>query len=147
MTALLVAAGGFLVMELAGAMAHRFLLHGPWWPLHRSHHLRPSAPVQAGDLVPFVLALLWSGVLVAVLSWWPPLAWLAVGALVQVALHVLVHDLGIHRRFGLPRMPLLDPWARAHERHHRTLGPPYGVLLAVRRRRPVADAAAPAASA
>ena len=134
MTALLVATGGFLALELVGALAHRFLLHGPWWSLHRSHHLRPSASVQSGDLVPLVLVLVWSGALVAGRAWWSPLAWFAAGALAQVLLHVLVHDRGIHRRFGLPRVPLLGPWVRAHDRHHRTLGKPYGVLLAVSRR-------------
>lgn len=120
---------GFAVMEVAGALAHRWLLHGPWWPLHRSHHLRPSQRVQAGDAVPLVLSALWLLALLAGLAWWWPLLWVSVGALAQLGLHVAVHDLVIHRRFGGPRLPGLRHWADAHEVHHRTNGPPYGVLL------------------
>lgn len=128
-TAVALVIAGFLLMEGAGAVAHRFLLHGPWWPLHRSHHLRPAQLVQAGDLVPAVLGALWLGVAAAGLRWWWPLVWLAAGALLQLGLHVAVHDLAIHRRVGWLPVPGLARWAGAHDVHHRTLGPPYGVLV------------------
>jgi beta-carotene 3-hydroxylase len=129
LTALTLVIAGFLLMEVAGAVAHRFLLHGPWWPLHRSHHLRPSQMIQAGDLVPVVLAALWLAAGAVGLRWFWPVVWLSAGALLQLALHVAVHDLAIHRRLRWLPLPALDRWERAHEVHHRTLGPPYGVLV------------------
>ena len=75
-------AAGFVAMEYVAAAAHRYLMHGPLWALHRSHHAPGHRRgVQANDL----FALLFAGVAIALFAaggvWRSaPLWWAGAGA-------------------------------------------------------------------
>jgi beta-carotene 3-hydroxylase len=120
--ALFVAA--LLSMEAVAYLTHRYLMHGPLWCLHRSHHLPHRHRLEWNDLF---------GLLFAV----PSIILIDLGArqghslLLPIGLgmtgygviYFLFHDVVVHRRLRLPRVPQ-TPYLRriikAHLVHHRT---------------------------
>ncbi len=116
-------AAGFVAMEYIAAAAHRYLMHGPLWAMHRSHHAPGHRPgVQANDL----FALLFAGVAIALFAvggvWRSaPLWWAGAGATLYGAVYALVHDGVIHGRFGGRLGGARGPLRRvvqAHRLHH-----------------------------
>ncbi len=135
------AAAAFLVMEPATYAAHRWVMHGIGWVLHRSHHagrvtdLRArAAALEANDAFPCVFAS--CTILAMALGGRrpPPSAVIGVSAGVTAygLAYGLVHDVYIHARLGRPPgIAVLDRLADAHRLHHRFGGEPYGMLLPI----------------
>ncbi|MHB1930336.1 MAG: sterol desaturase family protein [Acidimicrobiales bacterium] len=121
----------FVVMEPVTYAAHRWVMHGVGWVLHRSHHRRRQGRWEANDWFPVMFAAatigamaVGTGVRSAAL-----VVPVAVGVTVYGVAYAFVHDVYIHARFG--RLPVVGPleWLReAHEIHHRFGREPYGML-------------------
>lgn len=138
MIAQVAAAGAaFVCMEPVTAVVHRWVMHGPGWVLHQSHHQsRPGVRrLEANDAYPVIFA----GSTVAVMalgSRVPALRLLlgvGVGVTAYGAAYAFVHDVMIHRRV-LPRLAAsgrLSGLRDAHGVHHRFGGAPYGMLWPV----------------
>lgn len=141
-----IAAAAFAVMEPVAYASHRWVMHGPGWGLHESHHQsRPRGP-EANDWYPvgFAAATMvamgaattrgWRGVLAA-----------GVGVSLYGAAYALVHEVYAHRRVPAlrRRAPALEALGRRHLHHHRRGGEPFGMLapLVVDRRPPASPAA------
>lgn len=115
---------GLIAMEAVAWATHRYLMHGPLWVWHRSHHEPRRGRFEANDLFGLVFAAL------AILLFWAgdrwDLAWMsgfAAGMTAYGALYVLVHDGLVHRRFPLPvtgRSGYLLRLRQAHHLHHAT---------------------------
>ncbi|MFP5376472.1 MAG: sterol desaturase family protein [Acidimicrobiia bacterium] len=135
MTVLLVA-GAFLGMELLVYVSHRFLMHGPGMPIHKSHHQRrPQPGFELNDVYPLIgstvaMAGFALGLNVEGLA---PLLPMAVGLTLYGAAYFFVHDVYIHRR--LPwfeaELGICERLKAAHRVHHLWGGEPYGMLLPV----------------
>ena len=139
MSALLAGVVAFLVMEPVTYAAHRWVMHGAGWVLHRSHHRRkPIAGwrdrFEANDWFPVMFA----GVTIAAMALGTGvrsahlLVPLGVGVTLYGAAYAFVHDVYIHARFA--RLPVLGPLERlrdAHAIHHLLGGEPYGMLCPI----------------
>lgn len=123
---------GFVLMEPVTWAAHRFVMHGRGWVLHRSHHApRTDRRLEANDAYPVIFGSVVGGAMAVGFNvdGWSWLVPLAVGVTAYGAVYALVHDGYIHRRFPMLRgRRTLDALARAHAVHHRTGGEPYGML-------------------
>ncbi|MGI8753670.1 MAG: sterol desaturase family protein [Acidimicrobiales bacterium] len=136
----------FIVMEPVTYAAHRWVMHGLGWTLHRSHHrarrsapssaVRPSraAQVEANDWFPVMFAAATMGAMAMATA--QPRAHLllpvGVGVTAYGAAYAAVHDLYIHGRFvRLPTIPPLERLRDAHALHHRYGGEPYGMLCPI----------------
>jgi beta-carotene 3-hydroxylase len=129
----LVVLGSLCAMEAVTYLAHRFVMHGLGWALHRSHHEWSARHLEANDAYPVVfggltLAAMAVGyqvpldVLVAVTA----------GVSVYGCAYVFVHDVYIHGRLGrLPQVAVLEHLKRAHGLHHLFGGEPFGMLLPI----------------
>ena len=114
----------FVAMEGVAWAVHRYVMHGPLWILHRSHHAPRAGGMEANDL----FGLLFAAVAIALFcvgadQRWSPLWWAAAGITVYGALYALVHDALAHRRWGLPvraRGRYLRGLVQAHRLHHMT---------------------------
>ncbi len=142
----IVAVVAFIVMEPATYAAHRWVMHGAGWVLHRSHHrarrpgkapaIQPSraAQVEANDWFPVIFAAATIAAM-ALASAQPRVHLLlpvGVGVTAYGAAYAAVHDLYIHGRFV--RLPIIRPLERlrdAHALHHRYGGEPYGMLCPI----------------
>ena len=114
---------GLVGMEAVAWTTHRFLMHGPLWCWHRSHHEPRRGMLETNDLfgvifaAPAIALFVVAGKLQA-----PALAWLAGGMTAYGALYTLMHDGLVHRRFPLPISAhgYLGRLVQAHHLHHRT---------------------------
>lgn len=109
-------------MEGVAWAAHRFLMHGPLWRLHRSHHQPGRHGPQLNDL----FGLLFASVAIALFVLGarlgaPWLWWAGAGVTAYGAVYALVHDGLIHGRFGFRPATARGPLRRvvqAHRLHH-----------------------------
>jgi beta-carotene 3-hydroxylase len=135
MRTVLIAVLAFVLMEPVTCAMHRFVMHGLGRRLHASHHRLRRAHWEANDLFPVMFA----GVVMTALalaydtSWEGAVVPAAFGVTGYGAVYAMVHDLYIHRRFGVLQrsVPVLDRLAAAHRVHHLYGGAPYGMLLPV----------------
>lgn len=149
---LVAAVVAFVLMEPLTYAAHRWVMHGLGWVLHRSHHRLRRGGLEANDAFPVMFASLTVAAMAAATEVRSLRVLLAVGVGVTAygAAYAFVHDVYIHRRLGsLPVWGPLERLKAAHELHHRYGGEPYGMLCPVvpRQLRERAGAASPPVAA
>ncbi|WBA42230.1 sterol desaturase family protein [Hymenobacter canadensis] len=117
-----ISATTFLGMEFVAWFMHRFVLHGPLWFLHRSHHVRHPHRFERNDFF-----FLFYGSLSALLiiygapekDW---RFWMGVGIAAYGTLYFFVHDVLIHGRMRFwrkSRNTYLRALNMAHKMHHK----------------------------
>ena len=136
---LLAGSVAFVAMEPLTYAAHRWVMHGVGWTLHRSHHLRRRHATwkdrfEANDWFPvaFATATIGAMALGTGFSSVAVLVPIGVGVTAYGAAYAFVHDVYIHSRLG--RLPALAPLERlrdAHAIHHLFGGEPYGMLCPI----------------
>ena len=112
-------------MEVVAWATHRFLMHGPLWCLHRSHHEPRSGRFELNDLFAAYFSLpsmvlislgtkAWGGHVV-----WAPALWLGLGMTGYGAIYAMFHDGLVHGRFRSPLpLKLMKRLVQAHRLHH-----------------------------
>lgn len=121
----------FLGMEGAAWLAHKYIMHGLLWRLHKDHHQKESKGfVEHNDFFFLIFAL--PGI--AALFFGKQndygfLFWIGVGITLYGIVYFLIHDIFIHQRFKIFRNSnsiYLKALRRAHKMHHRHLGKEHG---------------------
>ena len=121
--------GMFLFLATVAAMegvayaAHRWVMHGPGWFLHASHHRPRTGTWEANDLYAAIfaipsIALLYAGVQ---LGLWPGFTWIGAGIAAYGAIYFGFHDVIVHRRIPnryVPRSGYMKRIIQAHRLHH-----------------------------
>ena len=112
-------------MEVVAYVTHRWVMHGPGWFLHRSHHRHREGVFEANDLYALIFAipsilLLYGGVNLGWDSWT-----ISVGAGIAASglIYFGFHDVIVHRRLSLryvPRSAYMKRIVQAHRLHHAT---------------------------
>lgn len=111
------------VMEGVAYVAHRWVMHGPGWFLHASHHRPRHGMFEANDLYAVIFAvpsfvLLLGGVR---LGWGAGYAWAGAGIAAYGAIYFGFHDVIVHRRVAhryVARGRYLKRIVQAHRLHH-----------------------------
>jgi beta-carotene 3-hydroxylase len=96
--------GTVLLMEVVAWAVHKYIMHGPGWGWHRSHHVEHEGTLEKNDLY----AVLFAGfavVLVIFSSGQGPLYWVGIGMSVYGALYFFVHDGLVHQRWPFRYVP------------------------------------------
>lgn len=112
-----------LAMEGVAYVAHRWVMHGPGWVLHASHHAPRTGIWELNDLYAAIfavpsIALLLGGVQ---LGWWPGCAWIGAGIAGYGAIYFGFHDVIVHQRVPhryVPRWRYMKRIVQAHRIHH-----------------------------
>ncbi|WP_369062279.1 sterol desaturase family protein [Caulobacter sp. 73W] len=109
-------------MEGVAWATHRYIMHGPMWRWHRSHHEPRLGAFELNDLFAVVFAALAIGLFaLGAATKIAALTYCAAGVTAYGALYALVHDGLVHRRFWLPVKPrqgYLLRLVQAHHLHH-----------------------------
>ena len=115
-----IVAATVVLMELVAAAVHRFVMHGPGWGWHRSHHEPRSGRLERNDLYALVFAGI-SILLFLLGERWPLLWWVGLGLVAYGLFYALLHDGLVHRRLPVgitPRRGYLKRLVQAHRLHH-----------------------------
>lgn len=110
-----------LAMEGVALLTHKYLMHGPGWGWHRSHHEPHEGVLEKNDLYAVVFGALALALFVFASAEFGPLYWVAIGLTVYGLLYAVVHDGLVHQRWPfrhVPRNPYLKRLVQAHRLHH-----------------------------
>ena len=119
--------GTILAMELVAYVAHRWVMHGPGWFLHASHHGERDGLFELNDFYALIFAipsfvLLLGGVQ---LGWGTWATWVGAGIAAYGAIYFGFHDVIVHQRIAhryVARSPYMKRIVQAHRLHHVTSG-------------------------
>jgi beta-carotene 3-hydroxylase len=121
----------FVAMECMAWLAHKYLMHGFLWFLHKDHHKKDDGQVfEKNDFfflifaTPAILLFLYGTVSGNYMA-----MGVAAGITIYGFCYFLVHDIFIHQRFKWFRNTnniYLKAIRRAHKMHHKHLGKEHG---------------------
>lgn len=114
------------LMEAVAWATHKWVMHGPLWSLHESHHRARRGAFERNDWFA-VMGVAISCVLIFMgtqLMLGTVFTWLGIGFTVYGIIYFLFHDVLVHRRIAHN----ITPWSRylrrivqAHRLHHVTM--------------------------
>ena len=119
----LVFLGSILGMEVVAWLIHKYLMHGPLWVLHESHHRRREGRCELNDVFGLFFALPSMVLIYFGVRGQPYLLAIGLGMTAYGALYFFFHDMLVHKRVRLPFTPkrgYLKRVIEAHTLHHRT---------------------------
>ncbi|MBK7284345.1 MAG: sterol desaturase family protein [Sphingomonadales bacterium] len=112
-----------IAMEGVAYVAHRWVMHGPGWFLHASHHRARVGRWEANDLYALIFAI--PSIL---LFWWgiglgngALYAWAGGGIAAYGAIYFGFHDVIVHKRIHhryIPASNYMKRIIQAHRLHH-----------------------------
>lgn len=112
-----------IFMEGFAYVAHRWLMHGPGWFLHKSHHRPRTGMFELNDLYAVIFAVpsisfFWYGI---GLGHGALYAWIGGGIAAYGAIYFGFHDVIVHKRVGhryIPKSDYMKRIMQAHRLHH-----------------------------
>jgi len=108
-------------MEVFAWAVHKYIMHGPGWGWHESHHVETDGVFEKNDLYAVVFSSMAAGLFIAGSLWWPPLWFVALGLTIYGLLYGFVHDGLVHQRwpfFVKTRGGYMKRLVQAHRIHH-----------------------------
>jgi beta-carotene 3-hydroxylase len=112
-----------VAMEGIAYLMHKYLMHGPLWFLHESHHRRERGRFELNDLFGLFFAI--PSIILIYLGTHgsPPLLAIGLGMTAYGAIYFGFHDVIVHHRIrhGIrPKNLYLQRIIKAHHIHHAT---------------------------
>jgi beta-carotene 3-hydroxylase len=114
---------GFVLMEVFGWAIHKYLMHGPLWSIHKTHHQPSKYFFELNDLFSLLFGSIAVGLIVLGVEQLDYRFWMGAGISLYGILYFFLHDVLIHKRvkwFERPKNAFLKGIFRAHQAHHRT---------------------------
>ena len=110
-------------MEVFAYAMHRWIMHGPGWLLHESHHRPRSGLLELNDLYALIFALPSVGLIFAgVHGGWGPVATSIGGGIAAYGfVYFAFHDVIVHKRIAnryVPKLSYMKRIVQAHRLHH-----------------------------
>jgi beta-carotene 3-hydroxylase len=114
---------GFAAMEFSGWFIHKYIMHGPLWRIHKTHHQPSKSFFELNDL----FSLLFGSIAVLLIYFGAPdldyRFWMGIGISLYGISYFFIHDVLVHRRvkwFDRPKNDFLKGIFKAHQAHHAT---------------------------
>jgi len=134
---IVVALLAFFLMEFVAWFAHKYIMHGLLWKLHKDHHQpNPETPVEHNDFFFLIFATPAIVLFIIGIKDFSIYFWIAVGITSYGMCYFVVHDLFIHQRIKVLRNAdsvYFRAIRKAHKIHHKHLGKEdgecFGMLL------------------
>lgn len=116
----------FCFMEFMAWFAHKYLMHGTLWFLHRDHHQLEPGFFEKNDAFFLIFAVpSWLNIMLGLMYGVNTAVWIGSGIAVYGIAYFLVHDVFIHQRFKWFRRTdniYFRAIRKAHKVHHKHLG-------------------------
>ncbi len=113
---------GFFGTELISAAIHRWLMHGPLWFIHESHHKPGKGFFQRNDVFTLIFGGTGIYLLLGGVNDFGVGFWLGLGISFYGVLYFFLHDMLVHRRvrgWVTTRFSYFRALQRAHRAHHK----------------------------
>ncbi|MBC6365650.1 sterol desaturase family protein [Algoriphagus sp. AK58] len=114
---------GFAAMEFSGWFIHKYLMHGPLWMIHKTHHQPSKSALELNDLFSLLFGSIAVVLILLGVQELDYRFWMGIGISLYGFLYFILHDVMVHRRlkwFDRPKNPFLKAIFKAHQAHHRT---------------------------
>ncbi|RZP29152.1 beta-carotene hydroxylase [bacterium] len=115
----------FICMEFIAWAAHKYVMHGFLWTLHKDHHVLTGKPLQRNDSFALIFAIPSAlGFILGSIYSNNILFFTGLGILFYGIAYLFVHDIFIHRRikiFKKPENSYLKAVLYEHRKHHSNL--------------------------
>jgi beta-carotene 3-hydroxylase len=114
---------GFILMEVFGWAIHKYLMHGPLWSIHKTHHRPSKYFFELNDLFSLLFGSIAVVLILKGVADFDYRFWVGLGISLYGMLYFFLHDVLIHRRmkwFQKPKNGFLIGILKAHQAHHRT---------------------------
>lgn len=110
-------------MEGVAYVMHRWVMHGPGWFLHESHHRPRTGNWELNDWYFVIFAMPSIALLIGGTSgaWHPWTIWVGAGIAAYGAIYLGFHDIIVHRRLNhryIPKSDYMKRIIQAHRLHH-----------------------------
>jgi beta-carotene 3-hydroxylase len=132
------AALSFILMELLSYVLHRYIFHGLFWKIHKTHHESSHSVFELNDLFSFsfsiaAIVLMIIGLQENILE---SLSFpIGMGITIYGILYFIIHDIYTHKRFAKLKTDnrIINIIKKAHQKHHQSAkkigNEPYGLFL------------------
>ncbi len=139
---ILITLGTFLAMEFVAWFAHKYIMHGFLWFLHKDHHQHEPGFLEKNDMFFLIFAIPSAACYIvgSAVTGMLPLLFVGIGISLYGLAYFFVHDIFIHQRFKLftrTKNTYLKAIRKAHKVHHKHLEPEdgecFGMLLVPRK--------------
>lgn len=114
---------GFAAMEFSGWFIHKYLMHGPLWMIHKTHHQPSKSFFELNDLFSLLFGSIAMLLIFKGMESLDYRFWMGVGISLYGILYFVLHDVLVHRRlkwFDRPKNTFLKGIFKAHQAHHKT---------------------------
>lgn len=122
---LLLVMGSFVFMEGVAWFSHKYIMHGPLWFIHKSHHVVSKGPFQVNDVFALIFAVpSWLFMQFGVIAGFDYKFYIGIGILLYGFWYFIVHDVFVHQRvkwLKTTKNKYLQGLRRAHKVHHKSL--------------------------
>ncbi len=128
---ILITLGTFLAMEFVAWFAHKYVMHGFLWYLHKDHHQHKPGFWEKNDAFFLIFAIPSAACYIvgSAVAEMLPVFFVGVGISLYGLAYFLVHDIFIHQRFKIftrTNHRYLKAIRKAHKVHHKHLDPEDG---------------------
>ena len=117
----------FIAMEGVAWLAHKYIMHGILWTLHKDHHKKESEGfIEHNDFFFLIFALPGiASLFFGMKNGYNFLFFIGIGITIYGIAYFFIHDIFIHQRFKIFRKSdslYFKAIRRAHKMHHKHLG-------------------------
>jgi len=114
---------GFISMELFSWFIHKYVMHGPLWKIHKTHHVHSKGFFELNDLFTLLFGSIAIVLIFLGVSAFDYRFWIGCGISLYGMSYFVLHDVLIHKRLkwlGRPKGRFLEGITKAHRAHHST---------------------------
>ena len=115
--------GAFFGMEIFSWAFHKYLMHGPFWSIHKTHHRKHTGHFELNDLFSLFFGSIAVLLIIAGAENTDYRFWIGCGISLYGFVYFILHDVFIHRRVKNWKRPAtfyFDSITQAHRDHHKT---------------------------
>lgn len=117
----------FIAMEGVAWLAHKYIMHGILWTLHKDHHKKESEGfIEHNDFFFLIFALPGiASLFFGMKNYYNYVFFIGIGITLYGIAYFFIHDIFIHQRFKIFRKSnslYFKAIRRAHKMHHKHLG-------------------------
>lgn len=130
----------FIGMEFFSWAFHKYVMHGPLWMIHKTHHVHNKGWFELNDIFSLTFGTIAAALIVWGLGDLSAPFWIGLGISLYGLVYFILHDVLIHRRINSDKKvngQYLNALKIAHQAHHRSRGKEhsesFGLLFVARK--------------